>query len=64
MAAGRPRNKDNDYIKICGVNKKTKQSLENIAVNLSTSISALLKPKVIELIESYPEETRRKPLDY
>lgn len=46
-------------IRITGVSEKLNQELKAIAKNHDTTLSAFLKPKLIELRNSYPEKMRK-----
>lgn len=51
-------------LRIQGVSEKTKQEIINIADNVGVGISELLRPKLREIIESYPEKFRQPKPDY
>lgn len=50
-------------LRIRGVSQKTQNEVKNIAKRLDTSMSALLRPKIYEIVNSYPEYMRRPMLD-
>lgn len=54
-------NRDHREIRIRGVGKQVRTDLENIAENLGTSVSDLVKPKLWELSNSYPEHMKLPP---
>ncbi len=51
-------------LRIRGVSHAMRDQLFNISKNEGTSISDLLKPKIREVIESYPVHMRQPPRDY
>ena len=51
-------------IRVKGVSEKTKTDIVNIAKNSGVTISQLLKPKIREIADSYPDKMRQPPLDY
>lgn len=51
-------------IRLRGVSEKLIEDLSNISKNLGITISQMLKPKIREIVESYPEKMKQKPLDY
>lgn len=53
-----------DQMSIRGVNDQLKQDLKNIADNLGDSVSSLIKPKLRELRDSYPEHLRKPKSKY
>jgi len=54
-------NRDHREIRIRGVGKQIRTDLENIAENLGTDISALIKPKLWEIANSYPDNMKLPP---
>jgi hypothetical protein len=46
-------------IRIENVSAEVVQDLKNVAKNYGTTLSALLKPKLREIRDSYPEKDRR-----
>lgn len=48
-----------DEIRIYGVSAQVKKDLINISKNTGVTLAALLKPKLREIAESYPESMRR-----
>lgn len=51
-------------IRITNVPDHTINAINNISKNLGVSVSTLLKPKIFDIVQSYPEELRMiKPLD-
>ena len=51
-----------DDIRIRYVPRSISESLTNIAKNLGISRSSLLKPKLKEVANSYPEEMKKPPI--
>jgi predicted DNA-binding protein len=47
------------YIKITGVSQKIKDELNNISSNAGIPLSQILKPKLREIVDSYPEDMKR-----
>lgn len=45
-------------LRIKGVSTKTKEEVMNIAGHLGITMSAFLKPKLKEIINTYPEKMR------
>lgn len=56
----REPNPESRRIFITGVPQKSKRELVNISKNTGIDVSALMKPKVFELINSYPPDMREK----
>jgi hypothetical protein len=50
-------------IRITGVSKKTREEINNIADHLGTKVNHLLRPKLREWIESFPEHYRKPTID-
>jgi gas vesicle protein len=48
-------------VRVRGVAEQINNDLNNIASNLGTNLSDLLKPKLREIRDSFPEELRREP---
>lgn len=48
------------YLKITGIPPSVKEQFMNISDNTGSSMSALIKPKIMELIDSYPEHMRKR----
>lgn len=46
------------FIMIKGVPNKLKSELKNISKNSGLTLAALLKPKLREIVESYPEQMK------
>lgn len=46
------------YLAVYGVNKQVHEELKSISKNLGIDLSALIKPKLRELRDSYPEAMR------
>ncbi len=51
-----------DEIRIQHVNHEVHEILKNIAKNSGVSIQAILKPKLREIANSFPESMQRPPL--
>lgn len=51
-------------LRIQGVSTKTHNELKNIADNVGVNLSELLRPKLREIIESYPEKMRQPLTDF
>jgi hypothetical protein len=47
------------YLAVYGVNPTVHEDLKTIADNLGIDLSALIKPKLRELRDSYPEALRK-----
>ena len=47
------------YLAVYGVNSSVHEELKNISKNLGIDLSALIKPKLRELRDSYPEALRK-----
>ena len=47
------------YLAVYGVNPTVHSDLKNISKNLGIDLSALIKPKLRELRDSYPEPMRK-----
>lgn len=48
-------------IRVTGVSENTREALLNIAKNTGVSISNLLRPKLTEIANSYPELMKLPP---
>lgn len=48
-------------IRVRGVSEKTQTELMNIAGNSGVNLSNFLRPKLTELVNSYPEHMRQSP---
>lgn len=59
----KPTNPDrgNNEIRITNVNAKTHQELHNIAGHLGVPLSSIIKPKLMDLANSYPAEMKLPP---
>lgn len=51
-------------LRIQGVSNKTKQEIQNIADNIGIGLSEFLRPKLRDIVESYPEKMRQPKPDY
>lgn len=51
-------NEDISEVRIKGVSKVMSKQLGNIAKNLGVGISAILKPKIREIVDSYPDNLK------
>jgi hypothetical protein len=51
--------KSSDELRLRGVSKEVKEDLINIAKNSGLTLSALLKPRLRDIRDSYPENLRR-----
>lgn len=58
------REKNNNEIRIRCISPKLKEELVNISKNTGTSLSSLIKPKLRELVNEFPEQKRQPPLGY
>ncbi len=56
--------KHKNEIRIQHVNDKTFKELHNIAGNQGVSLASLLKPKLREIADSYPDKLKQPPVDY
>ncbi len=50
---------DREEVRITGVPTNVKKELDNIADNLGTTVSALLKPKLREIADSYSQNLKQ-----
>lgn len=58
-------NKEQNYqeIRIYGVRPKVKEELTNIAKNNHQDLSSLIKSKLQDVIDSYPEKSKLPPIE-
>lgn len=56
--------KDKPEVRIKGVSENTHQQICNISDHLGVTISQFLRPKLREIIDSYPEHMRTPPKEY
>ncbi len=54
-------NKDYREIRVRGVGEQLQNDLTNISKNLGIDVSALVKPKLWEIANSYPEHMKQPP---
>lgn len=55
---GKNREKNKGEVRIRGVSPKLIEELNNIADNVGTTLSAILKPKLREIANGFPEKMR------
>lgn len=54
----------NPELRIQGVSATTHDQLKNIAKNSGVTISAFLRPKLKDILNSYPDRMKQPPSDY
>lgn len=58
------KKKGEDEIRVRGVSPKLVTELNNIANNIGISLTQMLKPKLREISDSYPEKMKEPLKDY
>ncbi len=53
--------KGSGEVRVTGLSPKRREEIDNILSHTGTGVSELFRPKVIEVIESFPKEWRDKP---
>lgn len=48
-------------IRIRDISPSVKQDLDNIASNMGVTLSQLMRPKLREIADSYPDHLKRQP---
>lgn len=56
-------NEDLGEARVRGLSKKLSKQLFNISKNLGVSISSILKPKIKEIVDSYPDHIKQVSID-
>lgn len=51
-------------VRLRGVSPQLLEALVNISKNLGVSLTDMLKPKLREIADSYPDKLKQPPLDY